>query len=48
MVNNYKGRAAADALITRERAAERHIKVKLIVSDKVTVKQHFGIERLRP
>lgn len=41
MVNNYKRAATAAAVITCVRAAERNVKVKLIVSDKVVVKQPF-------
>lgn len=41
MVNNYKRAATAAGVITCARAAERNVKVKLIVSDKVVVKQPF-------
>lgn len=44
MVNNYKRAATAAGVITCVRAAERNVKVKLIVSDKVVVKQPFWDE----
>lgn len=47
MVNNYKRAATAVEVITCARAAERNVKVKLIESDKVAVKQQFGTERLQ-
>lgn len=46
MVNNYKRTVAAVEVIACARAAEGNVKVKLIVSDKVVVKQQFGTERL--
>lgn len=45
MVNNYKRAVAAVEVIACARAAEGNVKVKLIVSDKVVVKQQFGTER---